>query len=675
MLNYREQKILKILYDSQSYITVKKLSKQIDFSPQTVRNDLKKIKNYIDLNNLGEIILKPGRGIAFITTKENWEKLQSLQNDEMTIDASTAKRKLMVCKIMLTSNITNMANLTKKLYLSKSGVKKALSEAETWLLGRNIRLKKVRGKGYQIVCTELSRRIALLELFSDMQKCNKQLAESLGKLEAKSNLANEIFSFFDGFNPMGAIDTIQKTENNFGMCFNYVSKGQLAFCLSLSVYECKLNNAIGKVSIWGASPFNREVAKDITKRLQSVYNITIPEGETEYITLCVSISEINNFTDISSLDRCKKNEESLCKIIDKLINLISNIIGINFKYDKTLFMNLFLYLRSAIECCRYQIHHKANPICLKIKNDYQNIYTVALTASILFEDEMQIEIGDNEIGMLTLYIIEAIYRANSNVKICILCNYGIGISQFLKQKIERFIPNISVSILATSQDTEKIISNDCDFIVTTQNIGTSCKGKDVVVVDNLLLPYDIKCIEKEIARIRRQKLNKIAVKEKNFKVKLFVGKCVYFVDNSGQLEKKALLKDMCMQLEKSGYVLKGFLNSVLKRENRSSTNIGKHVAIPHGSTKFVIRPIISVALLKKPIIWNENEWVDLVFLLALKQDDTFSTKSQMMKFYSVLTTLIDDENCLKYTKAKEICDRDGFADYMNKLTNGDDGLY
>ncbi len=130
-----------------------------------------------------------------------------------------------------------------------------------------------------------------------------------------------------------------------------------------------------------------------------------------------------------------------------------------------------------------------------------------------------------------------------------------------------------------------------------------------------------------------------------------------------------------MQLEKSGYVLKGFLNSVLKRENRSSTNIGKHVAIPHGSTKFVIRPIISVALLKKPIIWNENEWVDLVFLLALKQDDTFSTKSQMMKFYSVLTTLIDDENCLKYTKAKEICDRDGFADYMNKLTNGDDGLY
>jgi 5-methylthioadenosine/S-adenosylhomocysteine deaminase len=119
-----------------------------------------------------------------------------------------------------------------------------------------------------------------------------------------------------------------------------------------------------------------------------------------------------------------------------------------------------------------------------------------LTASILFEDEMQIEIGDNEIGMLTLYIIEAIYRANSNVKICILCNYGIGISQFLKQKIERFIPNISVSILATSQDTEKIISNDCDFIVTTQNIGTSFKGKDVAPVLAALKSPQIQILRK-----------------------------------------------------------------------------------------------------------------------------------------------------------------------------------
>jgi mannitol/fructose-specific phosphotransferase system IIA component (Ntr-type) len=115
-----------------------------------------------------------------------------------------------------------------------------------------------------------------------------------------------------------------------------------------------------------------------------------------------------------------------------------------------------------------------------------------------------------------------------------------------------------------------------------------------------------------------------------------------------------------------GYISSEFFRSVQKREKAASTYIGKGVAIPHGSTKFVERPIISVAILKEPILWNDGELADFIFLLALKPNHTFSIQSQVMKFYTVLSSLMDNDR--KLNDAKNIKSKTEFADYMNRLT-------
>ncbi|MEG0275809.1 MAG: PTS sugar transporter subunit IIA [Coprobacillus sp.] len=62
-----------------------------------------------------------------------------------------------------------------------------------------------------------------------------------------------------------------------------------------------------------------------------------------------------------------------------------------------------------------------------------------------------------------------------------------------------------------------------------------------------------------------------------------------------------------------------FLQTVLQRENVFPTSIGKMIAIPHGMSEQVKRPIVCFGRLKKPIIWDQTQQdsVSIVILIAV----------------------------------------------------------
>lgn len=663
MLSKRERKILQILNNQKNYITINMIAEEIHFSPKTVRNDLIEIKEFVLQNQLGEIIAKPKNGVKLITTNEKWDKLQSiLSNDDSMIPwgVPLEKRKYEICRILLQKSKVNMAEIERQLYIGRSGAEKALEEAEKWLNGKNIKVCKIRGKGLQVVCTEFSRRLAFLELFFALNKVNRKSAFFR---ESDPRLLSEFSFYLKGFNISDVIRSVDETEKKYGFHLEYNSRQQLFFLIPFVLFHNRADSILDDQFLLNQSPFNRRIAEDLAARLENKYHTVIPQNEKKYLVFCVSISEIQKFTDSAGCLACENNELEFFDFVKRFIGLISEIMDINLKSDDILELNLFLYLRSAVERLRYGIH-LSNPFLPKVKIEYPNIFAIVWAASVLIENDMEVEISENEIGFLTIYMIGAVERANSKVKASVLCNYGAGVSQLLKQKIERFIPNILVSDIVSVQDSEKVRNNDCDFVIASEDFGATFGGKDTVIVDNFIVPYDVKEIEKKILEIQRQKMNRIAKEDAFWHIKLFDSAFVQFLNQP--CDKKSLLSGMCAQLEKRGFVSKGFLDSVLDRERVASTGIGKQVAIPHGSTKFIVRPIISVAILKEPILWNDNEWVDLIFLLALKPDGALHMKSQIMKFYSVLSTVFDDEKSLNY--AKSIGNPKEFADYMNRLT-------
>ncbi|UCU26937.1 PTS sugar transporter subunit IIA [Mycoplasma anserisalpingitidis] len=66
-----------------------------------------------------------------------------------------------------------------------------------------------------------------------------------------------------------------------------------------------------------------------------------------------------------------------------------------------------------------------------------------------------------------------------------------------------------------------------------------------------------------------------------------------------------------------------FLNALNYRENLMSTALNDGIAIPHGISSTVIKPTISLAILKNGIDWDAEDdvKVDLIFTIVLSKED------------------------------------------------------
>ena len=96
---------------------------------------------------------------------------------------------------------------------------------------------------------------------------------------------------------------------------------------------------------------------------------------------------------------------------------------------------------------------------------------------------------------------------------------------------------------------------------------------------------------------------------------------------------------MCDHLQKLGYCGADFKESVLEREKIAATSFVYSFAIPHSLSVGSYQPAISVAFLKKPILWGEFS-VKMVMLLA-----TDEGQSDILKmFFSWLSNMINDAN-------------------------------
>lgn len=94
-------------------------------------------------------------------------------------------------------------------------------------------------------------------------------------------------------------------------------------------------------------------------------------------------------------------------------------------------------------------------------------------------------------------------------------------------------------------------------------------------------------------------------------------------------DKNDALDQMVNTLQMQGYVEKGFLLDVYKREAISPTFLKGDVAIPHGYPKNVTKPVVMIARLKNSIEWHEKRKIDIIFLIAYKNN----SKKYFKNFY------------------------------------------
>lgn len=121
-------------------------------------------------------------------------------------------------------------------------------------------------------------------------------------------------------------------------------------------------------------------------------------------------------------------------------------------------------------------------------------------------------------------------------------------------------------------------------------------------------------------------------KEKKSVLKKYIKKDVTY-KNAKFATRDELIKFVSSDLVKKGYVTKEFEESVIKREVMSSTYVSNDVAVPHGSSDFVIKPCIALISLDKPIAWDGFK-VTTVFLCAFDLSVDNDSESIFEELYS-----------------------------------------
>jgi len=122
--------------------------------------------------------------------------------------------------------------------------------------------------------------------------------------------------------------------------------------------------------------------------------------------------------------------------------------------------------------------------------------------------------------------------------------------------------------------------------------------------------------------------------------------------------KDELLNQLVNRTVEAGLVgsFEDYRNSVERREQEISTNMGNGIAIPHGKSVTVLNPFFAFAKLNQAIQWNpkDDSKVDLIFLLGVP--DNSAANDHLRLLSKLAGHLVNDdfvESLRKITSLEE----------------------
>lgn len=213
-----------------------------------------------------------------------------------------------------------------------------------------------------------------------------------------------------------------------------------------------------------------------------------------------------------------------------------------------------------------------------------------------------------------------------------LCLTGEGAAKVLKNYIETSIYNFPENIEVipigffskenTSSKLNKIAhSNEIVAIIGTVNPNYKTipfiSAEELFNNSNQLLSF----LE-----------NSTSIQKEN-NLKHFLDKDLITIEQDFTM-KNTVLDNMTTKLIERQKVTSEYTLSVYKRETMGNTFLEGGIAIPHGESQYVTKPTISITKLANPVLWENNQYVDLIFLLALTEDNS----KEIEDLYTILYT-------------------------------------
>lgn len=653
----RQKLIIKILADSETALTCRKLAKLLDTSENTIRNDLDDIEGKLRESGAGAVERKPGVGIRLALVNQAF-----LQMDTQELGGQDDRKYYMLRRILCTGpgHVLTETRLSEELFVSRSSISRELDAIGQWLGNYNLQIEKRRNHGISLKGKEFDKRRAIAELFFTKETdAGSDYARQVPDLSGfQKEMLGTIIPDTDTASIKSFIRALEKRHDSIQTHRDYVT---LFLHIALSLYRSK-NGCT--VDFSETDDFILKAAsadgyrEEIDRCFQDKMGYAPKESERDYIFLYVIFSGIFRNAGMDYMRSSILESARFGSFVHEFLEMVSSVLGINIPQDGHLYENLKYHLSDMI--CRMKIGMTIrNPLLHEIKDKYPSVFGASWAFSILFEKYFGLMVNDNEIAFIATYLLTAREQLNYyTVTACIVCNYGVSVAQLICEKLKYRFPNIHVTdVLAYEKFRQLCQGGDGNWDMVISTIGPLEERQTVVCVSPILTEEDEKSIEKLVKTVSRKLHQRKEAVDSRTKRRLCVPGLVAFgCSAADKMEAIRLGSDM---LKKLGYVTDGFVDSVIKREMAVSTEVGFGFAIPHGSPKFVRHSGIAVVRLDKTVLWHSGEAVDTIFLIAACTDKRPQDMDELKEFYKILAVLLDEEGPRKrfksLNKAQDIC--------------------
>ena len=609
-MNNRQKKIIRELAEYENN-TIANLSSMMCVSYRTIQNDIATINS--EIKNYGvTIVTATNKGVKI--EAEDSKKLDNLLldiNDE-TFDNETVVLKLLQ-NLLQANNYVKLDDMCDQINESKKVIRKCITNLKALLDKYNLKIYSKPSYGSMVVAIEGSTETKIRKLILDVRNTHEDFYP-LGFDKNQNTKANEaIENLICRSNYVTNEESLNDLINGIKIASTRIKQGKMID------YDQSVINYLVEIDEF-------ELSQQLCDSLSKIYDAEYDVGEIAYITRIMRTHRRITVNEMINLENVIRDD--LDRLINEIFDTIENVHHIDFHDDIDLYVALGMHLVPLISRIKFNFHVN-NPIIGEVKRNYMLAFEIALTVSSVIEKNFDIKLSENEIGYIAVHLNLAIERKKANVSpknILVVCSSGGGLSKLLEFKIKQsFGAKVGIVNTCNMYELKVTDTSKYDYILTTVKLDYS-PNKPTLFISHMLSEVDVDNLATTLRKENDVGLLDVATED------------IFFNDIHATGMNDAI-EMICERLKDKLSLQEDFEKQVFEREKLYSTAIGNNVAFPHPLMSTTPTTFISVAVLKKPIKWN-NEVVQVIMVGNVKTGD--SNRSQLM--YEQFARFVSDKS-------------------------------
>lgn len=609
LYNKRILKLLHMLAENKKVLSSEQLALSVGVSSRTVRSDLKELDAMLKTNGAA-IAAEAGLGYRLIVQNEEAFQtfLESIDDDQSStlsnsrvVPSDPRDRAMYVIHLLLMRSLENRTapidpeDLADELFISMSTLKKDMKTIDKILKPFDLKVLLSAARGVHIQGDEAKIRYCISEFIF-----NRSHLTSLEDTE----FYEDIFPSQDTAQIRAILlEVMEKYQIRLtDIAFKNLVV-HIVIMMKRFTDEQRVDYDAQSIQILEAS--NEFLsARDIVKAIRAAMGYDLGD-EVYYLTQHLISSKKFLNTDFNRDGDDFEFKSSIRSILED----IRNETGVDLRDDAQLINGLAVHLNVALHRMRFHMNIR-NEFLDSMKNAYPFAFELAVKASEMIERIFTIKTNENEIGFLAVHFGAALERKGLNeksatVNAIIVCASGMATAMLLKEKIKQHFQNRIhiLKICPLYEVTEELISS-CDLVLTT--VPMEGAHSDKIIRINLLLDSeDIQHVEKVLDRTETN----------SFQLKNIFREDLYMRGLHCRT-KTDVLETITNRMIELHYMNEATKQSVFRREEMATTELGSMVAMPHALENEVDEANVAVAVLDKPIVWDQEK-VQVVLLLNI----------------------------------------------------------